>query len=138
MQRISTDMFESNSEITWWSSTKKNTLRFIGIIISLTAMCISFFILMRGDGMTTPCNACKAISCVTFPPWASQDDKWWYCDDCGSVTAEARINPDTLLFDQVSLQCPTGDLHTMPIQDGMSSDKEWLEGKLPTWCRLHC
>ncbi len=138
MQRISTDMFEAKKNKTCWNSTKKIALRFIGLIVTLTAMCISFTILMNGDGMTTPCEPCKAISCVSFPPWADTNSKWWYCDKCGSVTAEARIDQNTGMFDQVSLECPAGDNFLVHLDDNMTAEKDWLEGQLPKWCRLHC
>ena len=44
---------------------------------------------MEGDGANTPCKSCGALSCVAFPPWADYDNKWWYCDECGSATASA-------------------------------------------------
>ena len=139
MKRISTDMFEADHRTkTLWTTAKENFFRFFGIIFTVAVMTVSFTILMRGDGHTTPCKSCKALSCVTFPPWAGEDNKWWYCDDCGGVTADARINPQTKKFDQLTLNCPRGDVFTMNIEDDMETEREWLEGQLPKWCRAHC
>jgi hypothetical protein len=43
---------------------------------------------LEGDGVTNPCESCSALSCISFPPWNPQDNRWWYCDDCSQVTAE--------------------------------------------------
>ncbi len=138
MQRVSTEMFESiDVKKTFWGTTKKNFSRFAGIILTLVAMTASFAILMYGNGVSTPCKSCRIISCVAFPPWAGNDDKWWYCDDCGGVTADATINPETRKFDVLSLNCPYGDVYTMSI-DNQNADKAWLEQQLPSWCRAHC
>lgn len=117
---------------------KRNFLRIFWGIFALVIISVSFAILMNGDGVTTPCNACRSLSCVAFPPWADKDNKWWYCDDCGGVTADARINPVTREFDQISLNCPSGNIFVMDIGQDMSSDRDWLEDRLPGWCRLHC
>ncbi len=140
MQRISTEMFDNvRKKETFWNTTKRNVSRYFGIIITVIAMVASFSILMHGNGISTPCKSCKVISCVAFPPWAGYDDKWWYCDDCGGVTADATINPDSGQFDMVSLNCPYGDVHTMSIKDEAEViDKAWMERQLPKWCRAHC
>eukprot|EP00557_Chaetoceros_sp_GSL56_P013525 CAMPEP_0176483410 /NCGR_PEP_ID=MMETSP0200_2-20121128/3902_1 /TAXON_ID=947934 /ORGANISM="Chaetoceros sp., Strain GSL56" /LENGTH=942 /DNA_ID=CAMNT_0017879807 /DNA_START=143 /DNA_END=2974 /DNA_ORIENTATION=- len=139
MQRISTDMFDGQEkEKTLWTSAKSHFFHFFGIILTVTIMIASFTILMQGDGVTSPCKSCKVFSCVEFPPWASPSDKWWYCDDCAGVTADARINPETNEFDRLSLNCPYGDIFTLDIQNDMKTDREWLERQLPKWCRAHC
>ena len=101
-------------------------------------MAVSLTILMQGDGTSTPCKSCMALSCVTFPPWAGEDNKWWYCDDCGAVTADATINPQTNEFDSLAINCPRGDIFTMDIVNDMETDRGWLEKQLPRWCRAHC
>jgi hypothetical protein len=140
MQRISTEMFDNvRKKETFWNTTKRNVSRYFGIIITVIAMVASFSILMHGNGISTPCKSCKVISCVAFPPWAGYDDKWWYCDDCGGVTADATINPDSGQFDMVSLNCQYGDVYTMSIKDEVEViDKAWMERQLPKWCRAHC
>lgn len=139
MKRIATDMFEKEQRrSSLFARMKRNFSRiFWGTFVVFT-ICISFTILMRGDGVTTPCKSCNALSCVAFPPWADKDKKWWYCDDCGSVSADARINPLTKEFDQISMNCPNGNIFVMDITQDMSSDRDWLEERLPGFCRLHC
>lgn len=134
MQRISTDMFDGQEkEKTLWTSAKSHFFHFFGIILTLTIMIVSFTILMQGDGVTTPCRSCKVFSCVEFPPWASPSEKWWYCDECAGVTADARINPETKQFDRLSINCPYGDVFTLDIQNDMKADRDWLERQLPKW-----
>eukprot|EP00979_Chaetoceros_neogracilis_P010139 scaffold2392_cov287-Chaetoceros_neogracile.AAC.2 len=91
---------------------------------------------MVGNGESIPCESCRAISCVEFPPWADENNKWWYCDDCYLVAADARKNVNastasTDLFDQVTVTCPYGDVFTLDIDD---RSKEWMENQLPNWC----
>ena len=143
MQRISTEMFDTiYKNQKWWHTAKQNFFRFFGIIVTLLAMVVSFSILMNGNGISSPCKSCKVISCVPFPPWAPQDDKWWYCDDCGGISADATINPQTKLVDQISINCPYGDVYTLGLENdegqGVENDKEWLEKQLPKWCRANC
>ena len=108
MKRVSTDIFGDDDIRSCWSITKRNTLRFLGIIVTLAGMMISLALLLGGDGETTPCKSCKVFSCMTFPPWVDYENKWWYCDDCGAVSADAHINPITNEFDQLTIKCPGG------------------------------
>lgn len=139
MEKIATNVFEKEEKhSTLYARMRRNFSRiFWGVFVVIT-ICVSFAILMRGDGVTTPCKSCNVLSCVTFPPWADQDKKWWYCDECGSVNADARINPLTEEFDQISMNCPNGNIFVMDITPDMNSDRDWLEDRLPNWCRLHC
>merc|ERR1712176_380431 len=138
MKRVSTAFFGEENNKTCWLIAKKHTLQFIGIIITLAAMSVSFAFLITGDGATTPCKACKALSCMPFPPWADSKNKWWYCDDCGSVSADARIDPTSLQFDQLTLDCPSGSKIIVPLDTETPTDKSWLENNLPRFCREHC
>ena len=45
--------------------------RFFGVIVSFVLMVIAIIVLFNGDGLTTPCQSCSVLSCVSFPPWAS-------------------------------------------------------------------
>lgn len=58
---------------------KRKFFQLFGIIITVAGLTTSLAVLLRGDGMTTPCYSCTVLSCVSFPPWASIDNKWWYC-----------------------------------------------------------
>ena len=139
MQRVTTDMFGAEQKQTFLTTLKQNVFRFLGIIITVVGMCTSLALLMNGDGQTSPCPACDALSCMPFPPWGEYDDKWWYCDDCGAVTADARINPATSEFDQLTINCPKGGSATLLFEDyEFETDRAWLESKLPQLCRQHC
>ena len=80
MGRVSTGFFGPEKR-GFWNTTKRNVFRYFGIIISVVGIAIASTFLLEGDGVTNPCNFCGVISCVPFPPWRSNDDKWWYCDD---------------------------------------------------------
>jgi len=142
MHRISTDMFEShpNRSNSIRTTIQRHFSKYFGIILTSTLMLTAFIVLMQGDGYSTPCKACSAISCVAFPPWADENSKWWYCDGCTEISADVRINSSTNEFDQLTLYCPYGDIFTLDIDDGMAGGKEkkWLENQLPKWCRSHC
>ena len=138
MQRVSTDIFGQQKK-TFWSSLKRNILRFFGIILTVLGMCTALAFLMNGDGQTSPCTSCDALSCVPFPPWGAYENKWWYCDDCGSITADARINSETSEFDQLSINCPDGEAVVLDIaENNFETDRAWLESMLPKLCRMHC
>lgn len=139
MERVTTDMFGDKQEKTFWSTLKHNTVRFFGIILTIFGLCISMTFLMYGDGRTSPCKSCDAFSCIAFPPWTPYESKWWYCDDCGAVTADARVNPDTSEFDQLTINCPGGDDIILDIgSEEFQSDRAWIEGMLPKLCRQYC
>lgn len=139
MQRVTTDMFGGQQNKSCRSTFKRNVFRYFGIIVTIVGMCASLGILMNGDGHTSPCKACDALSCIPFPPWTPYDNKWWYCDDCGTVTADARINPNTSEFDQLTINCPVGDTVTLRIDENdFQTDRAWLESMLPKLCRTHC
>uniref|UniRef100_A0A7R9WA06 rhomboid protease n=1 Tax=Pseudictyota dubia TaxID=2749911 RepID=A0A7R9WA06_9STRA len=136
MERIASDFF-GVEERRCWSITKNIIARFFGIIISIVSIMAATIVLLEGDGVTSPCHTCNTLSCVPFPPWSEKDDKWWYCDDCGDVTADAKIDPTTGAFNQLDLKCPDGQRATFDL-DVPQTDKAWLEGHLPKFCRQHC
>ena len=138
MQRVSTEIFDGAKQDNFWTTMKRNLSRYIGIIISVLGLCVSLIVLLGGDGVTTPCKSCNALSCMPFPPWVPYEDKWWYCDDCGSVTADARIDPFTEKFDQLSMNCPNGVDVVVDLDTSEENDKDWLENNLPNFCREYC
>ena len=138
MQRVSTEIFDGTKQDNLWTRIKRNLFQYIGIIVSILGLSISLIVLLGGDGITTPCKSCNALSCMPFPPWVSYEKKWWYCDDCGSVTADARVDPFTEKFDQLSMQCPNGLDIIVDLDPSDENDKEWLEGNLPNFCREYC
>lgn len=139
MQRVTTDMFGGEQKRTFLTTLKQNVFRFSGIIITVAGMCTSLALLMNGDGKTSPCPSCDALSCMPFPPWGEYDKKWWYCDDCASVIAEARYKPTTAEYDQLTISCPGGETAILSLDDyEFETDLSWLKNKLPQLCRQHC
>jgi hypothetical protein len=62
----------------WWA-----------LVVATALFVTTFGILYASDPETGPpdvCPYCKHISCVPFPFW--QEDKWWECDGCESVTVQ--------------------------------------------------
>ena len=87
MERVSHAFF-GVEEKRCWGTFKNIFARFFGLIISIAGIMAATIILLEGDGVTNPCESCSALSCISFPPWNPQDNRWWYCDDCSQVTAE--------------------------------------------------
>lgn len=132
MERLSSDFF--GMEENCWSQTKQIVVRFLGLIISVISIIITAVILLEGDGESTPCPNCTWLSCVPFPPWESQSDKWWYCDDCGRVTAEIIQSPSLHL----QLDCPDGTNVAVGLDSDRGVDRDKLERDLPSYCREFC
>ena len=137
MERVSSDFFGENERLVW-SHAREIFVRFFGLIVSIASIMAATIILLEGDGVTNPCSACSALSCIPFPPWADQTNKWWYCDDCGTVTADARVNPSTGVFHQLDMTCPDGSIQNIELDFEPNTDKASLESKLPSFCREHC
>lgn len=132
MEKLPTDFFGMAEN--WWSRAKQLSVRFLGLIVSIIAIIIALIILMQGDGTTTPCPNCKWLSCVPFPPWEAPDSKWWYCDDCGRVTAEIVQEPSLHLL----VDCPDGTSAAVGLEAGEDANREQLEQDLPSYCREYC
>lgn len=154
MERLPSDFF--GMEESCWSQAKQIIFRFLGLIISiigskfmptvdyncnrfsltntiaLIQVIVSAIILLRGDGETTPCPSCTWLSCVPFPP--TSNTKWWYCDDCGRVTAEIIQNPTLHL----QLDCPGGTNVAIGLDADKPLDRKELEEELPSYCREFC
>lgn len=132
MERVSSDFFGLSEG--FWKKTKHIVVRFFGLIVSLIVIVITLVILLEGDGRTTPCPDCTWLSCVPFPPWEGDTSKWWYCDDCGRVTAEIISQPELHL----ELNCPSGVAVDVPLDEDDTISKSKLEKKLPSYCREYC
>mmetsp|Transcript_1930 Transcript_1930/g.4613 ORF Transcript_1930/g.4613 Transcript_1930/m.4613 type:complete len:505 (-) Transcript_1930:909-2423(-) len=112
-------------------------VRFSGLILSVILIMVTTILLVESDGGTSPCNNCRYVSCVPFPPWAS--DKWWYCDDCDQVSADAhKVDSKALYFDALDLTCPDGQITRIDISADEFSDKEVIRARLPRFCRNNC
>lgn len=49
--------------------------RSVGLLVCMAGIIASSTVLFSGDGETTPCDSCKHLSCMTFPPWNENNDK---------------------------------------------------------------
>jgi hypothetical protein len=130
MERLSSDFF--GIEKTCCSKTKQIFIRFFGVIISVIGIIVSVIILLHGDGKSTPCPQCTWLSCVSFPPWNDYNHRWWYCDDCGLITADIITQPSPHL----DLNCPDGT--SVPVEISQNYERDELERQLPTYCRNFC
>lgn len=134
IQRLSADFF--GMEEGWMTHTKHFFMRFAGLFVTVVSLMIILVILLQGgaDGEKTPCPNCTWLSCVPFPPWESDDNKWWYCDDCGRVTAELVTKPSLHL----ELDCPNGAVATIDLSQDSSINRDRLQRQLPMYCREFC
>jgi len=115
---------------------KQFVVRFFGIIISIACIVTTLILLLQGDATTKPCPGCTWLSCVPFPPWETNDNKWWYCDDCGRVTAEFGV----ALPLHLELQCPNGGTAIVNLDEENASDvdNDQLKKDLLDYCREYC
>jgi len=127
MQRLSMDFF--GVEDTMFKQAKHCVVRFFGIIVSIMSLVATLMVLLNMDSDSTPCPECTWLSCVPFPPWEDETNKWWYCDDCNSVTASIINQP----YASLEVDCPGGDLALINITGSM--DREALQRNLPSYCR---
>ena len=132
IQRLSVDFFGMEESL--MTQTKHFVVRFSGIIVTVVTIVITLVILLQGDGESTPCPNCTWLSCVPFPPWEGDKDKWWYCDDCGRVTAELVTAP----YVELQLDCPSGAVATIDLSSLTSINRDRLQRKLPSYCREYC
>lgn len=110
-------------------------LRFSGLITSFAFIIATTVILMKSDATETPCPSCTWLSCVPFPPWADENEKWWYCDKCSRVTADIVTTPSLHL----QLKCPSGmNAYVELDSDESKFNREEVEKNLPAYCREYC
>jgi hypothetical protein len=132
MEKLPSDFFGMDES--WWAWAKQLCVRFLGLILSIIGIIIALILLLGGDGTTTPCPSCSWLSCVPFPPWEDQASKWWYCDQCGTVTAEIIQEPSVHL----QIDCPGGVSVSVGLENGEEDDRSSLEEALPAYCRQFC
>lgn len=140
------------------TTVKNNLVRFGGLIVSVVLIMTTTVILVHSDGATSPCSSCRYISCVPFPPWSEgmlsgsgdpamtlflthcfSSDKFWYCDDCDQVTADARkFNSTSQFFDTLHMTCPDGQMETINISSDKIYEANAISAQLPAYCRANC
>jgi membrane associated rhomboid family serine protease len=114
-------------------------LRFFGVILSVFCIIITVVILAESDGKRiSNCRGCRYVSCVPFPFWADSDNKWWYCDDCDLVSADARQSLSTDFYSSMNLTCPDGEEVFIDLTENRINDQQYLSKQLPKFCRDYC
>jgi len=114
-------------------------LRFFGVILSVFCIIITVVILAESDGKRiSNCRGCRYVSCVPFPFWADSDNKWWYCDDCDLVSADARQSLTTDFYNSMNLTCPDGEEVFIDLTENRINDQQYLSKQLPKFCRDYC
>jgi hypothetical protein len=73
---------------------------------------------------------------VPFSPWAREDKKWWYCDDCSQVTADAKLDPSG--YYSFSITYPNGEIEDIDLSDQLATDRQWIQSQLSILCRKNC
>ena len=133
IERLSADFF--GMEDGFMNNAKHFVVRFFGLILTLASIIATIVILLKGDTTETPCPGCTWLSCVPFPPWEENDAKWWYCDECGRVTADIVSKPSLHL----ELHCPSGINAIVELDpDESKFDRDEVKKNLPTYCREFC
>jgi hypothetical protein len=131
IERLSAVFFGIEEE--FMAQAKHVCFRFFGLIVTIIFIVTTLIILMNGDPGKTPCPGCTWLSCVPFPPWEDNSDKWWYCDECGRVSAEIITYPTLRL----EMPCPSGVMATIEL-DEENYDRDRVEKDLPNYCRKYC
>lgn len=135
MERLSTGFF--GVPTTAWGRARDILIRFSGLIISVVLIMITTSVLADFDANgPSPCPKCRYVSCVPFPPWAGEENKWWYCDDCSQVTADAKL--DSSGYYSLSMTCPNGEIEEIDLSDQLVTDRQWIQRQLPMMCRKNC
>jgi hypothetical protein len=132
IERLSADFFGIDDD--FMSRAKQLLMRYLGLLVAFVAIISTLIVLLKGDGVTTPCPKCTYLSCVPFPPWEDESQKWWYCDDCGRVTADIVIEPTPHL----DMFCPGGPLANVYLTVEEINDRVQLKKNLAGLCRTYC
>ena len=116
---------------------RNSLVRFCGLIFSVLLIMVTTVLLVGSDGATSPCSACRYISCVPFP--FGTENKWWNCDDCDFAIADlVKLHATSVAFDRIDLTCPNGDISLIDISQEQISDGSAVQNDLPKYCRAHC
>ena len=113
------------------------TRTIISCLSILLALKISSLYLLTGDGVTSPCSICRYTSCVSFPPWNDENDKWWYCDNCGTSTANVQKS-DEGYYELLLLNCPDDTQVGIDVSSYYTDSESEIQNMLPFLCRANC
>ena len=129
---------EGNESIASKSRTFIIFSKWFGLLVSLVCIIAAMILLFfTSNGTTSPCKSCSVISCVSFPPWANYDDRWWYCDDCEIVEAYGIRDTNTYDYISVEMECPSGSHVTFNLEEPQTDTSE-LSKQIPSICRNEC
>ena len=134
IERLPTDFFGIASSCA--TKFRNVVIRFSGLLLSVALIMVTTAVLVDSGGGSSPCPGCRYVSCVPFPPWEDEDSKWWYCDDCSRVTADAKL--DSSGYYSLSMSCPDGTIEEVDLSDQLVTDRQWIQKQLPTFCRRYC
>jgi len=116
---------------------KNGMIKFFGLIISVILIMVTTALLAGRSGNQSPCSGCRYFSCVPMPFWS--EEKWWYCDDCDFVVADALREPrDSLYYTSLEMTCPDGQVESFSVVDDLISERNDIRKRLPGYCRDQC
>jgi len=135
MERLRPGFF--GIEKTKFQKFSTSVLERAGIIACVVCILISLVVLLEGDGKES-CSWCRYLSCAPMPFWAPEDERWWYCDDCATITGTG--NKKNGVFVTLSFTCPDGvqQISQLDISDDDITNVNSLTKKLPGYCRDEC
>lgn len=136
MERLSAGFFGKSDD--HYLHVRNLFIRFLGIFVCVAAIMTTTVLLIESDGLNAPCPSCRYISCLPFPPWKGPTEKWWYCDDCGSVAGDATKNVTSNIYDHLTLFCPNGEQPIVDITDRAITNASILSDSLAPYCRQFC
>jgi membrane associated rhomboid family serine protease len=111
--------------------------RVFGAATACFLILISAVLLDRSDGITSPCSNCRYISCIPFP--IRSEKKWWYCDGCNAVEADAYFDErGDDYYAKVDVFCPDGGIATVDVYDMKATSGDEIIRKLPGYCQDYC
>ena len=123
-------------EKTKFQKARQSLVERLGIIVVVMCVIVSLILLLQED-LKEACQWCRYFSCVPMPFWASEDEYWWHCDDCGAVSGSGVSKGG--IFVNVSFDCPDGtQVFKYDISDQGITSAETLSRKLPGLCRDLC
>ena len=83
------------------------------------------------------------ISCDIFSNYfvipLLKDKKWYYCDTCDRMTANAKIDSHTGKYVELELHCPFSTSIALNLTDiGIDVNQNWINSNLVSLCRQEC
>jgi hypothetical protein len=114
------------------------TLRFFGTICVTVLLIVSSVLISESNGLYSPCLPCRYMSCVPFPFWVSEDKRWWNCDVCDGVYAQAYQWKGSTIINNLQMHCPQGYTKEIDISGLLYRDFDAVDEDLEIICRREC